>query len=142
MEARLPEGRGDWCGANSRRALSACHAEVADRKCLGCIRPIPAPLTRWPEDVPGWFVVKPLHVQAIRMDAPRIGWLVVVFYAAHVVDGRFPIIWAKDRRRAVAYALGRARQLSPGAPVKAWRDGSTWSVGDTYVTLAETADGR
>lgn len=126
------------CGGLSDNALTRCKAETKGRDCLLCIRggayPAPAPWNAGP----GWLIIAPMSVQAIKIARSGKGsWAVAVFVQGRKVHGKYPVILCNSKKRAIRLMFDRAWQIDPSCPVPFGRDGDTWKTRNLYLAVAE-----
>lgn len=97
-------------------AGTICTAQLAaGGKCLLCERrgDFPVPVW-WSGDCERDDLAGP-SVQVVRLALPSLPWAVVAFVEGRFVDGRFPIIGARNADEAIDLALSRASQIKPGS---------------------------
>lgn len=137
---RSAEGRGfpEGCSGEADSALTRCRAEVRGRDCMLCMRTgaFPAP-AEW-NSGPGWLVIAPMSIQAIKIAPSGKGcWAVAVFVQGRKVHGKYPVILCNSKKRAIRLMFDRAWQIDQSCPVPFGRDGETWKTRNLYLTVAE-----
>ena len=127
------------CSALIADPLARCTAEFTGRRCLLCTRVGDWPLPAEIDDI-GYNVIATRTVQIIRATSAPEGYLVAVFVAGRLVDGRYPIIHCRTKAGAVELAHARARQIEPTASLTKFRDErDAWKCGSVLILVAAPA---
>lgn len=113
-------------------ATALCVAAERGFDCSLCVRhgAFPAP-GWWRGGLPMAALRRP-SIQVIRNNTNALPWAVLVVLRECYIDPRFPVIGTADANEAVDLALGRARQLRPGAKIQRTAAGE-WSAGDITI---------